>query len=108
MTRHKTLFLVNPALIKVAPGDLWISFDRWLKNLVEQIGSVPSTPTHATVLAQEAAEEGYQLVIAAGGWHRALDQWIKCVPFDSTKPGDRTGFRNDFAIDRDTLQQQKL
>jgi YegS/Rv2252/BmrU family lipid kinase len=101
MTRHKTLFLVNPSADK---GSAWRSVDKF-RPLVEEFGGADWVgtvyPTHATVLAQEAAEEGYQLVIAAGGdgtVHEVINGLMR-VPFEA-RPNlgiVPLGSGNDFA-----------
>jgi diacylglycerol kinase (ATP) len=67
MAAHKTMFLVNPS---ADLGRAWRSISD-LRPLVDEFGGADWAgtvyPTHATVLAQEAAMAGYQLVIAAGG-----------------------------------------
>jgi diacylglycerol kinase (ATP) len=67
MTGNKTKFLVNP---NADMGRAWRTIAD-LRPLVEQFGGADWAgtvyPTHATVLARQAAEDGYSLVIAAGG-----------------------------------------
>lgn len=67
MTGHKTMFLVNP---NAGLGRAWRMISD-LRPLVEEFGGADWAgsvyPTHATTLAQKAAEAGYSLVIAAGG-----------------------------------------
>jgi diacylglycerol kinase (ATP) len=67
MSQHKTMFLVNPSADK---GSAWRCVSD-LRPLVEEFGGADWTgtvyPTHATVLTHQAAEAGYELVIAAGG-----------------------------------------
>jgi diacylglycerol kinase (ATP) len=67
MAGHKTMFLVNP---NADSGRAWRTVSD-LRPLVEEFGGADWAgsvyPTHATVLAHEAAKAGYQLVIAAGG-----------------------------------------
>ncbi len=67
MLGHPTKFLVNP---NADMGRAWrIAAD--LRPLVEEFGGADWAgtvyPTHATTLAHQAAEDGYSLVIAAGG-----------------------------------------
>lgn len=83
MTRHKTMFLVNPSADK---GSAWRAVGD-LRPLVEEFGGADWAgtvyPTHATVLAQQAAEAGYELVIAAGGdgtVHEVINGLMR-VPF---------------------------
>ncbi len=67
MKGHPTKLLVNPS---ADMGHAWRTVAD-LRPLVEEFGGADWSgtvyPTHATVLARQAAEEGYQLVIAAGG-----------------------------------------
>ena len=67
MTGHKTKFLVNP---NADMGRAWRTVAD-LRPLVEEFGGADWAgtvyPTHATILARQAAKEGYSLVIAAGG-----------------------------------------
>jgi diacylglycerol kinase (ATP) len=65
--KHKTKLIVNP---NADLGRAW----RWaadLRPIVDQFGGADWSgtvyPTHATELARQAGEEGYELVIAAGG-----------------------------------------
>jgi diacylglycerol kinase (ATP) len=85
MTRHKTMFLVNPSADK---GSAWRSIGN-LRPLVEEFGGADWAgtvyPAHATVLAHEAAEAGYELVIAAGGdgtVHEVINGLMQ-VPFEA-------------------------
>jgi diacylglycerol kinase (ATP) len=67
MTGNKTKFLVNP---NADMGRAWRTIAD-LRPLVEEFGGADWAgtvyPTHATDLARQAAEDGYSLVIAAGG-----------------------------------------
>jgi diacylglycerol kinase (ATP) len=67
MAAHRTKFLVNP---NADMGRAWRTIAD-LRPLMEEYGGADWAgtvyPTHATALARQAAEEGYQLVIAAGG-----------------------------------------
>jgi diacylglycerol kinase (ATP) len=67
MTGHKTKFLVNP---NADMGRAWRTVAD-LRPLMEEFGGADWAgtvyPTHATTLARQAAEDGYTLVIAAGG-----------------------------------------
>src|SRR5512143_656534 len=67
MIGHRTKFLVNP---NADMGRAWRTVAD-LRPLVEEFGGADwagtVSPTHATALARQAAEEGYNLLIAAGG-----------------------------------------
>lgn len=67
MSEHSTKFLVNPS---ADMGRAWRTAAD-LRSLVEEYGGADWAgtvyPTHATALARQAAEEGYKLVITAGG-----------------------------------------
>lgn len=85
MTRHKTMLLVNPSADK---GRAW-RLVADLRPLVEEFGGADWAgtvyPVHATALAQQAAEEGYELVIAAGGdgtVHEVINGLMR-VPFEA-------------------------
>ena len=85
MTRHKTMFLVNPSADK---GSAWRMVSD-LRPLVEEFGGADWAgtvyPEHATVLAHQAAEAGYELVIAAGGdgtVHEVINGLMR-VPFEA-------------------------
>lgn len=67
MPNYKTKLIINP---NADLGRAW----RWgsdLRPIVEEFGGADWAgtvyPTHATVLARQAAEEDYQLVISVGG-----------------------------------------
>jgi diacylglycerol kinase (ATP) len=67
MPRNKTKLILNP---NADLGHAWQKAAD-LRPIVEQYGGADWTgtvyPTHAIELAKQAAEEGYELVIAAGG-----------------------------------------
>src|SRR5512136_3064439 len=67
MVGNKTKLLVNP---NADMGHAWRTVAD-LRPLMEEHGGADWAgtvyPTHATTLARQAAEEGYRLVIAAGG-----------------------------------------
>jgi YegS/Rv2252/BmrU family lipid kinase len=67
MPKHNTKLIINP---NADLGRAW----RWgtdLRSVVEEFGGADWAgtvyPAHATDLARQAAEEGYQLVISVGG-----------------------------------------
>jgi len=67
MPAHKTKLIINP---NANMGGAWrIAAD--LRSIVEEFGGADWSgtvyPTHAIELAKQAAQDGYQLIIAAGG-----------------------------------------
>ncbi len=101
MAGHKTMFLVNP---NADLGRAWRTVSD-LRPLVEEFGGADWAgsvyPTHATVLAYEAAKAGYQLVIAAGGdgtVHEVINGLMKVPSEDRPRLGIvPLGSGNDFA-----------
>jgi diacylglycerol kinase (ATP) len=67
MPQHKVKLIVNP---NADLGQAWRKAAD-LRPVVEEFGGADWTgtvyPTHAIELARQAAEEGYELVISAGG-----------------------------------------
>jgi diacylglycerol kinase (ATP) len=67
MTRHTTKFIVNP---NADMGHAWQTVAN-LRPLVQEFGGADWSgtvyPMHAAELARQAGEEGYNLVISAGG-----------------------------------------
>ncbi len=67
MPKHKTKLIINP---NADLGNAWRRTSD-LRPIVEAHGGADWTgtvyPTHAVELAREAAEEGYELVVAVGG-----------------------------------------
>jgi YegS/Rv2252/BmrU family lipid kinase len=67
MPQHRVKLIVNP---NADLGRAWIAA-RDLRPIVEEFGGADWAgtvyPTHAVELARQAAEQGYELVIAAGG-----------------------------------------
>jgi YegS/Rv2252/BmrU family lipid kinase len=67
MPAHRVKLIVNP---NANLGRAWIAA-RDLRPIVEEFGGADWAgtvyPTHATELAHQAGEQGYELVIAAGG-----------------------------------------
>jgi len=101
MAGYKTMFLVNP---NADAGRAWRTVS-YLRPLVEEFGGADWAgsvyPTHATVLAHEAAKAGYQLVIAAGGdgtVHEVINGLMKVPPENRPRLGIvPLGSGNDFA-----------
>jgi diacylglycerol kinase (ATP) len=67
MPQHKVKLIVNP---NADMGQAWRNAAD-LRPVVEEFGGADWTgtvyPTHAIELARQAAEEGYELIISAGG-----------------------------------------
>jgi diacylglycerol kinase (ATP) len=67
MPQHKVKLIVNP---NADMGQAWRNAAD-LRPVVEEFGGADWTgtvyPTHATELARQAAQEGYELIISAGG-----------------------------------------
>jgi YegS/Rv2252/BmrU family lipid kinase len=67
MPQHRTKLIINP---NADMGNAWRQAAD-LRPIIEEFGGADWTgtvyPTHATELARQAAEEGYELVIAVGG-----------------------------------------
>jgi diacylglycerol kinase (ATP) len=102
MTGSKTMILVNP---NADLGRAWRSIGD-LRPLVEEYGGADWAgsvfPGHATILARQAAEAGYNLVIAIGGdgtVHEVINGLMQ-VP-DDVRPRlgiVPVGSGNDFAL----------
>jgi diacylglycerol kinase (ATP) len=101
MIGHTTKFLVNP---NADMGNAW-KMVADLRPLVEEFGGADWAgtvyPTHATLLARQAAEEGYSLVIAAGGdgtVHEVINGLMQVPPDKRPRLGIvPLGSGNDFA-----------
>lgn len=101
MTGHNTMFLVNP---NADMGRAWRTVAD-LRPLVEEFGGADWAgtvyPTHATLLARQAAEAGYSLVIAAGGdgtVHEVINGLMQVSPGSRPRLGIvPLGSGNDFA-----------
>jgi YegS/Rv2252/BmrU family lipid kinase len=101
MTVHKTKFLVNP---NADMGRAWRTIAD-LRPLVEKFGGADWAgtvyPTHATILARQAAEAGYTLVIATGGdgtVHEVINGLMQVPPEARPRLGIvPLGSGNDFA-----------
>jgi diacylglycerol kinase (ATP) len=101
MKGHDTKFLVNPS---ADMGRAWRTVAD-LRSLVEEFGGADWAgtvyPTHATSLARQAAEDGYKLVIAAGGdgtVHEVINGLMQVTPEIRPRLGIiPLGSGNDFA-----------
>ena len=101
MPEHKVKLIINP---NADLGRAWrISAD--LRPIVQEFGGADWSgtvyPTHATELARQAAEEGYELVIAAGGdgtIHEVINGLMQVPPDQRPRLGViPLGTGNDFA-----------
>ncbi len=101
MIGHHTKLLVNP---NADMGRAWRTVAD-LKPLVEEFGGADWAgtvyPTHAAELARQAAEDGYQLIIAAGGdgtVHEVINGLMQVSPEMRPRLGIvPLGSGNDFA-----------
>ncbi len=101
MPKHKTKLIINP---NADLGRAW----RWaadLRPIADEFGGADWTgtvyPTHATELARQAAEEGYELVVAVGGdgtVHEVINGLMQVPPDRRPRLGVvPMGSGNDFA-----------
>jgi YegS/Rv2252/BmrU family lipid kinase len=101
MPKHKIKLIINP---NADLGRAW----RWgsdLRPIVEEFGGADWSgtvyPTHATELARQAAEEGYELIIAVGGdgtTHEVINGLMQLPPEQRPRLGVvPVGSGNDFA-----------
>jgi YegS/Rv2252/BmrU family lipid kinase len=101
MPKHKVKLIINP---NADLGRAW----RWasdLRPVAEEFGGADWTgtvyPTHATELARQAAEEGYELVVAVGGdgtAHEVINGLMQVPPERRPRLGIvPMGSGNDFA-----------
>ena len=101
MTQHKTKLIVNP---NADLGRAWRTVSD-LRYLVDEYGGADWAgtvyPTHAVELARQAAEAGYELVVAAGGdgtVHEVLNGLMQVPPERRPRLGViPLGSGNDFA-----------
>ena len=101
MRRHNVKLIINP---NADMGNAWkLASD--LRPIVEEFGGADwggtVYPTHAIELAREAAEEGYELIIAAGGdgtIHEIVNGVMQVAPERRPRVGVvPLGSGNDFA-----------
>jgi len=101
MPKHKVKLIINP---NADLGRAW----RWasdLRPVAEQFGGADWTgtvyPTHATELTRQAAEEGYEMVVAVGGdgtVHEVINGLMQLPPDCRPRLGVvPMGSGNDFA-----------
>jgi YegS/Rv2252/BmrU family lipid kinase len=101
MPKHKTKLIINP---NADLGRAW----RWaadLRPIADEFGGADWAgtvyPTHATELAHQAAEEGYELVVAVGGdgtVHEIINGLMQVAPERRPRLGVvPMGSGNDFA-----------
>jgi diacylglycerol kinase (ATP) len=99
--KHKTKLIVNP---NADMGRAWLAAAD-LRPVVDEFGGADWTgtvyPTHASELAVQAAEEGYQMVIAAGGdgtVHEIINGLMRVPPQSRPRLGViPLGTGNDFS-----------
>jgi YegS/Rv2252/BmrU family lipid kinase len=101
MPKHKTKLIINP---NADLGRAW----RWaadLRPIADEMGGADWTgtvyPTHAIELAHQAADEGYELVVAVGGdgtAHEVINGLMQVEPGRRPRMGIvPMGTGNDFA-----------
>ena len=101
MPKHKAIIIVNP---NADLGRAWRAAAD-LRPVVEEYGGADWTgtvyPTHATELARRAGEEGYELVLSAGGdgtAHEIVNGLMQLPPEQRPRLGVLPlGTGNDFA-----------
>jgi diacylglycerol kinase (ATP) len=102
MKKHKAKLIVNP---NADLGRAWHTAGD-LRPLVEELGGADwegtGYPTHAIELTRQAAEDGYELIIAAGGdgtAHEVINGLMQLTPDKRPKLGIiPLGSGNDFAF----------
>lgn len=68
MSEGRSLFIVNPVAAGGKTGDAWPAIEEELRSLDLSFDHrFTEAPNHATSLAREAVEEGYDMVVAVGG-----------------------------------------
>jgi YegS/Rv2252/BmrU family lipid kinase len=101
MPKHNTKLIVNP---NADIGRAWHKAAD-LRPVIEEFGGADWTgtvyPTHAIEIARQAGEEGYELVIAAGGdgtVHEVINGLMQIEPAERPKLGViPLGSGNDFS-----------
>ena len=64
----RTKFIVNPASANGSTGKLWDTLERVIGNEVGEVDASFTTATnHATGLAREALDDGFEMIVAVGG-----------------------------------------
>jgi diacylglycerol kinase (ATP) len=62
------LFIVNPVAAGGKTGNVWSSIEEELRSLGLSFDHrFTDAPGHATILAREGVEEGYEMIVAVGG-----------------------------------------
>ena len=68
MSEKKNLFIVNPVAAGGKTGSLWPAIEEELRSLGLSFDHIfTEAPNHATALAREGVEKGYDMVVAVGG-----------------------------------------
>ena len=68
MSGKENLFIVNPVAAGGRTGSMWPKIEKLLRSLdISFDHRFTEAPNHATALAREAVEQGYQTVVAVGG-----------------------------------------
>lgn len=101
MPKHEVKLIINPNADLGRTGQMAAD----LRPIIEEFGGADWTgtvyPTHASALAQQAAEEGYRLIIAAGGdgtVHEIINGLMQVEPENRPQLGIvPLGSGNDFA-----------
>jgi YegS/Rv2252/BmrU family lipid kinase len=112
MPKHETKLIINP---NADLGRAW-QWGASLRPIVEEFGGADWSgtvyPTHATELARQAAEEGYELVISVGGdgtTHEVINGLMQAPPERRPKLGVvPVGTGNDFAFNLGVNRRPEL
>jgi diacylglycerol kinase (ATP) len=68
VSRKESLFIVNPVAAGGKTGKVWTSIEEELRSLGLSFDHrFTDAPGHATILAREGVEKGYDMVVAVGG-----------------------------------------
>ena len=68
MSEGRSLFIVNPVAAGGKTGTVWPAIEEELRSLDLSFDHrFTEAPNHATSLAREGTEEGYEMVVAVGG-----------------------------------------
>ena len=68
MSRQRSLFIVNPVAAGGKTGSVWPEIEKELRSLgLDFDFHFTEAPNHATELAREGLEQGYETMVAVGG-----------------------------------------